>query len=141
MIPAGATISVALSGSTQYASAYGRQPDFELYEDYFIPDTVAELVSAFPGSINAGLVGGGSNVPALSDVAESIVLYQWDGVSPLVQDLDYVAWGTNTSSRVDKTGAGPERRRMHKTSGAGTKRSISSTLNLSAMRRGRTQLL
>ena len=104
IIPAGATIAVALSGSTQYASAYGRQPDLELYEDYYIPDTVAEMQSAFPGSINAGLVGGGSNVPALSDVSESIVLYQWDGVSPLVQDIDYVAWGTNTSSRVDKTG-------------------------------------
>ena len=104
VLPAGATISIALSGSAQYATAYGRQPDFELYEDYYIPDTVSELVAAFPGSINAGLVGGGSNVPALSDVAESIVLYQWDGIGALVQDIDYVAWGTNTSSRVDKTG-------------------------------------
>jgi hypothetical protein len=105
VLPAGATISVALSGSTQYMAAYGRLPDFELFEDEnYVPDGVSELVAAYPGSVGAGLGGGGTNVPALSDVTESIVLYSWDGVSDLVQDLDYVTWGTSTSIRVDKTG-------------------------------------
>jgi hypothetical protein len=105
VLPAGATLSVALSGSAQYLAAYGRQPDFELYEDEnYVPDTVPELVAAFPGSIGAGMGGGGTNVPALSDVTESIVLYSWDGLSDLVQDLDYVVWGTSTTIRVNKTG-------------------------------------
>lgn len=105
VLPAGATLSVALSGSAQYLAAYGRQPDFELYEDEnYVPDAVPELVAAFPGSIGAGMGGGGTNVPALSDVSESIVLYSWDGLSDLVQDLDYVMWGTSTTIRVNKTG-------------------------------------
>jgi len=103
VLPAGATLAVALAGSQQYFAAYGRQPDFELFEDGYPPDAVPELVAAFPGSIGAGL-GGGSNVPALSDLTESIVLYRWDGASPLVQDLDYVMWGTSTAVRVDKSG-------------------------------------
>jgi len=103
VLPAGASLAVALSGSQQYFAAYGRQPDFELYEDGGVPDAVPELVAAFPGAIAAGL-GGGSNVPALSDVAESIVLYSWNGASHLVQDIDYVMWGTNSAVRVDKTG-------------------------------------
>ena len=105
VLPAGATLSIALSGSAQYLAAWGRLPDFELYEDDpYVPDAVPELRAAFPGSIGAGQGGGGSNVPALSDVSESLVLYRWDGASSLVQDLDYVTWGTSTSIRVDKTG-------------------------------------
>lgn len=104
VLAAGATVAVALTNSAQYFTAYGRQPDFELYEELYFPDAVPELVAAFPGSIGAGLGGGGTNVPALSDVAESVVLYRWNGTSDLVQDLDYVVWGSNTSVRVDKTG-------------------------------------
>lgn len=105
VLPAGATLSVALNGSAQYLAAYGRQPDFELYEDEnYVPDAVPELVAAFPGSIGAGMGGGGTNVPTLSDVAESIVLYSWNGLSDLVQDLDYVVWGTSTTIRVNKSG-------------------------------------
>jgi|GEM_PF-1364098 len=100
---AGDTIAIALNGSTQYQTAYGVKPDFELYEDGTVPDDVPEMVEAFPGSIGAGL-GGTGNVPVLSDVAESLVLYTWDGSSDLVQDLDYVLWGTNSSVRFDKTG-------------------------------------
>jgi hypothetical protein len=37
-------------------------------------------------------------------VAESLVLYQWDGSSDLVQDLDYIVWGANNSVRFDKSG-------------------------------------
>jgi hypothetical protein len=105
VLPAGATVAVALAGSTQYQAAYGRLPDFELYEDeYYVPDTVSELVAAFPGAVNGVGLGGGTNVPALSDVSESLVLYSWDGHSDLVQDLDYVMWGSSTTVRVDKSG-------------------------------------
>lgn len=104
LLPAGATLAVALNGSQQYFTAYGRQPDFELFEEAALPDAVPELRAAFPGAIGAGLGGGGTNVPALSDISECIVLYAWDGVSDLVQDIDYVIWGTSTSIRTDKTG-------------------------------------
>ena len=105
VLPAGATVAIALAGSAQYLAAYGRLPDLELFEDeYYVADTVAEMDAAFPGAINAVGIGGGTNVPALSDVSESLVLYSWDGHSELVQDLDYVIWGTNTTVRVDKTG-------------------------------------
>ena len=103
VLGAGQSLVISLNGSGEFFEAYGRQPDFELFEDGSLPDAVPELVEAFPGSINAGPLGGG-NVPALSDVAESIMLYTWDGQSDLVQDLDYVTWGANESVRVDKTG-------------------------------------
>jgi hypothetical protein len=102
-LAAGDTLVVSVNGSADYQAAYGKLPDFELFEDALTPDDVPELVEVFPGSINAGL-GGGTNVPALSEVAESLILYTWDGASDLVQDLDYLTWGTNTSVRIDKTG-------------------------------------
>jgi hypothetical protein len=103
VLPAGETLVISLKGSTEFVSAYGRTPDFELFEDSPVPDNVPELREAFPGSINAGPLGG-TNIPVLSDVAESLVLYSWDGSSDQVIDLDYVMWGTNPSPRVDKTG-------------------------------------
>jgi hypothetical protein len=101
-LDAGESVVISLNGSTEFFNAYGRNPDFELFEDSTVPDNVPELVEAFPGSIDAGPFGTG-NVPVLSDVAESLVLYQWDGSSDLVADLDYVLWGANEGVRVDKT--------------------------------------
>lgn len=102
ILAAGDSLAISINGSTEYQEAYGRMPDFELFEDSNILDTVPELVEVFPGSIGAG-PHGGSNVPVLSDIAESLVLYTWDGTSDLVQDLDYVMWGTNTGVRYDKS--------------------------------------
>ncbi len=102
-LAAGDTLAIAVNGSGEYQQAYGRLPDFELFEDGNTPDVVPELLEAFPGSINAGPLSG-SNVPALSDIGESLILYTWDGSSDLVQDLDYLAWGTYTASLIDKTG-------------------------------------
>ncbi len=100
---AGDTLVIALNGDIEYEAAYGRRPDFELYEEGAIPDAVPEMLEAFPGSIGAGL-GGSGHVPFLSDEAESLILYTWDGSSDLVQDLDYLMWGANTVVRFDKTG-------------------------------------
>ena len=104
-LAAGDSLAISINGSNQYYEAYGRLPDFELFEDSGSPDTVPEMDQAFPGSINAGL-GGGGNIPALSTGVGSLVLYTWDGESDLVQDLDYFVWGpsNNTGSRIDKTG-------------------------------------
>ncbi|MCP4572975.1 MAG: lamin tail domain-containing protein [bacterium] len=102
-LAAGDTIAVAITGSGDFLTAYGVLPDFELFEDGVVPDVVPELVEIFPGSIAAGL-GGGANAPDLSDVAGSVMLYRWDGVGNLAEDLDYFHWGTNDNFRVDKSG-------------------------------------
>jgi hypothetical protein len=99
-LAAGASVVISINGSDEYSEAYGRQPDFELFEDGLAVDAVPELEPAFPGAIEADL----TSQPVLSDVAESLVLYSWDGESDHVQDLDYVMWGSNESVRVDKTG-------------------------------------
>ena len=103
VLAAGDSLAISINGSTEYQEAYGRLPDFELYEDSNSPDNVPELAEAFPGSIDAGPLSG-VNVPVLSDIAESIILYTWDGTSDLVQDLDYLMWGSLTGVRIDKTG-------------------------------------
>jgi len=104
VIAPGDTIVVSVVGSDQYQEAYGRLPDFELFEDSLAPDLVPEMVEIFPGSIGAGLGSGDANTPDLTYYGETVVLYRWDGVSDLVQDLDYVIWGTSTQFRVDKSG-------------------------------------
>ena len=103
-IAAGDTIVVSIAGSAAYQAAYGRLPDFELFEDGAAPDGVPELVEVYPGSVGAGALVGGTNTPTLTDNSESLVLYRWDGSSDLVQDVDYLRWGTTTTVIVDKTG-------------------------------------
>jgi hypothetical protein len=104
VIAAGDTIVVAIKGSEQYQAAYGRLPDYELYEDGDVPDAVPDMVAAFPGAIGAGLGSSGTNVPDLLQDGESVVLYHWDGQTDLVQDVDYIIWGTFSSVRVNKNG-------------------------------------
>jgi len=103
ILPAAGSIAIALNGSDEYLEAYGRNPDFELFEDGAFPDAVPEMLEAYQGSINAGL-GGGGNVPVLSDAASSLILYSWNGDTDLVQDLDYIIWGSDNNVRIDKSG-------------------------------------
>ncbi len=103
-IAAGDTLVIALKGSADFQLNYGHQPDLELFEDGTAPDAVPEMRAVAPGSIGAGLGSSGSNVPRLSDTFDSIVMYRWDGATDLVQDLDYLVYGSDTRVRVDKTG-------------------------------------
>jgi hypothetical protein len=103
-IAAGDTIVVAIAGSGDFLTAYGHLPDYELYEEGITPDSVPELVEVFPGSIGRGLGTGGTNVPDLASIGESVVLFRWDGQSDLVEDLDYALWGSSSLVRVSKTG-------------------------------------
>ncbi len=103
-IAAGDTIAVAITGSGDFQTAYGHLPDYELYEEGLAPDSVPEMVEAFPGSIGRGLGSSGTNVPDLASVGESVVLFSWNGLTDLVQDLDYALWGTSSLYRVSKTG-------------------------------------
>jgi len=102
-LAAGDTLVIAINGSNHFNLAYGRLPDLELFEDGTAPDQVPEMVEVVTGSIGAGLGSTATNTPALSTLADSIVLYRWTG-GDLVADLDYLRWGTDVRVRVDKTG-------------------------------------
>ena len=105
-LAAGDTLTVAVTGSSLFAAAYGFLPDFEVFEEGTVPDAVPELVEVFPGSIGAGALAGGTNPVTIGSVAGSVMLYRWDGVSALVEDLDYFGWTTNANRAyfVDKSG-------------------------------------
>lgn len=100
--PAGAGIApgerqtIAIPGSASYATTYGGPPTYELFEDGS-PDAVPDLRPALPGSIDTSAPSG------ISNDGEVVILYQWNGASDLVQDLDYVVWGDKVEA-VDKSG-------------------------------------
>ena len=95
-LAAGGSIAISLNGSTEYMAAYGRNPDFELFEDGAAPDGVPEMRGGLP-RFDQRRSGRSGNMPALADAASSLVLYSWDGTTNLVQDLDYLIWGTDNS--------------------------------------------
>ncbi len=99
--PAGAKIpphayqTVSFAGSTKFNTVYGVAPTYELFEDDAAADTIPDMLEATDGSINKQ--GG------LSNDGEVLILYFWDGMSDLVQDVDYVVWGDKVEA-VNKTG-------------------------------------
>ncbi len=95
MISPGEYQTIALNGSTNFNTTYGEDPTYELYEEVpASPDAIPDMLEAVAGSIGGqgGLSGG-----------EVAVLYSWDGITDLVQDLDYVLWGDKNEA-IDKTG-------------------------------------
>ncbi len=106
---AGEALVVSIAGSDEFFAAYDRLPDFELFEDNSVPDVVPELLAVFPGSVHGGQPVGETDtdlLPDLSDTAESLILYSWDGQSALVADLDYMYWGSVSAAanyQFDKT--------------------------------------
>ena len=101
--PDGATIAagefqtIALAGSEDFATEYGIDPTYELYEDGAAADAIDDMREAFTGSIN--------NQGGLTNSGEIVVMYAWDGESDLVQDIDYAVWGDQDEA-VDKSGVG-----------------------------------
>lgn len=99
--PAGATIApgayqtVAMAGSDGFNTTYGFDPDYELFEDGAVADAIPDMLEGLAGSINSQ--GG------LTNSGEVAILFNWDGSSDLVVDLDYVVWGDKAEA-VDKTG-------------------------------------
>ncbi len=87
--------TIAIMGSANFLTAFGVIPNYELYEDGATPNAIPDMLEATPGSIN--------RQGKLSDDSEVIILYRWDGMSDLVQDVDYLVWG-NKLAAVDKTG-------------------------------------
>lgn len=99
--PAGSVIAdgevqtVSLAGSEDFFSAYGIQPDYELFEDGASADAIPDMLEALTGSIN--------DQGGLTDGGEMVMLYYWDGTTDLVTDIDYVMWGDQNEA-IDKTG-------------------------------------
>jgi len=89
-LAAGANVVVALDGAA-FTSAFGSAPDFEILgTDGAVTDM-------------SGLYIGGA---AKLESSAMIVLFQWDGQSDLVQDIDYIPWGLSffSSRWTDKSG-------------------------------------
>ncbi|MGH1365404.1 MAG: beta strand repeat-containing protein [Calditrichia bacterium] len=89
-IPAGAYQTIAMNGA-DFQTAYGQSPTYELFD----VSSAADMLEGLPGSVNSQ--GG------LTNSGEVAILFQWDGVSDLVADVDYVVWGDKVEG-VDKTG-------------------------------------
>ncbi len=90
-IAAGEFQSIAINGAN-FVNTYGVQPTYEIFNsDAAIPD----MLEAYTTTI--GIQSG------LSNAGEVIILYYWNGLSDLVQDVDYVVWGDKNEA-VDKTG-------------------------------------
>jgi hypothetical protein len=87
----GEAVTVAMDGSG-FLGEYGFAPDFDLAGSG--TGTSMEIpANGFVGS-NAGLTNG----------AETVTLFYWDGISDLVLDSDYAQWGTDQTRRVFKNG-------------------------------------
>lgn len=97
-IAAGEYQTMAVNGASNFIALYGVNPTYELYET---EASIPNMLEASTGSINnqGGLTNSDQN-PINGEVA---ILYTWDGVTDLVQDLDYVVWGDKNEA-VDKTG-------------------------------------
>lgn len=93
-ISGGDTLLISLHTDSLFYAQYGYQPDLSLFED--MEDAVEGLTT----------ISYGNNFfewDILGNDAEVLILFYWDGVSSLVQDVDYFLWG-NTTHAVDKTG-------------------------------------
>jgi hypothetical protein len=87
----GEAVTVAMDGDG-FLGAYGSAPDYDLIGSG--TGTSMEIpANGFVGS-NAGLTNG----------AETVTLFYWDGISDLVLDSDYAQWGTDQTRRVFKNG-------------------------------------
>lgn len=102
-IPAGGVIVVG-ANPLGYEAVFGGCPDFFL-------EATGQAVSCGGANVPAMLVPANGSVgdqagKLLSNDREMIVLFQWDGSSATVKDVDYVTWGDQfiDASRIDKTG-------------------------------------
>ena len=90
-IPSGGVIVVAFDGAGFFGT-FGQNADFEILStDAGTPDMLATDVGASAGLTNSG---------------ENVVLFSWDGMSDLVQDVDMLNVGTPSASNAiaSKTG-------------------------------------
>ncbi|MCK5738407.1 lamin tail domain-containing protein [bacterium] len=100
MIEAGEYQTVAMNGDSAFMAIYGVLPTYEIGEDSTGGDDVPDMREAVEGSVS-GIQGG------LTNGDEVLILYYWDGMTDLVQDIDYLLWDNGAevpNESVDKTG-------------------------------------
>tara|TARA_B100002052_G_scaffold296354_1_gene324591 strand:- start:1366 stop:3159 length:1794 start_codon:yes stop_codon:yes gene_type:complete len=88
------TIILGLHNSETFNSYYGYDADLNLFED---------MRNAIDGETTISLGSAFVNQNILGDDAEMLMLFRWDGISDLVEDVDYFIWG-NTNEAINKTG-------------------------------------
>lgn len=95
-LAAGETVTLAIGRDSDYLAEYGENADL------YLKGTGADtMLQAIDGQITIG----GSPNSKLDNVAETLILFYWDGSSSTVQDVDYILWGNN-SYAIDKNGVG-----------------------------------
>jgi len=92
--PNGATIGAEQTKTISVKSGIDFESIYFIFPDFDFDET--------SGSIPT-MIGDFSFNPSLNNIGEVIVLFQWDGVSDLVADVDILLYG-NTSNCIDKTG-------------------------------------
>ena len=94
----GSSLYLSLGRHSDYFATYGINAALSLKED---------MLSAVDGVVT---IGSSPNAKLNNDVAESLILFYWDGSSATVKDVEYLVWGTNYTNAsehmLDKTGLG-----------------------------------
>ena len=96
LIESNQTLILGLHDNQTFNNYYGYDPDLNLFED---------MRNAIDGETTISLGSAFVNQNILGDAAEMLMLFKWDGVSDVVEDIDYFIWG-NTNEAIDKTGIG-----------------------------------
>jgi MYXO-CTERM domain-containing protein len=108
-IPAGGKQYVSIAGAECFKSSCGIVGlflGFGVYPTYeILPTIVANGNAGVPDMVVPFMNALGS-VRGLTNGGEPIILFYWDGVTDLVTDIDYVAFGTPSAANptVNKTG-------------------------------------
>jgi len=96
-LAAGAALILGMGQISDYQNTYGALPDLTLKN---------HMLDAITGQSS---IGGSPNVK-LDNAAESLVLFYWDGTAATVKDVEYLVWGTDSTtasaSTIDKSGVG-----------------------------------
>lgn len=109
-LPPGGYVTVATGAPAAFAALNGRCPDFYLPSRAVLGDAgVAPLGSCtasrpmLSGPSSTTTIG---STAGLGNAVELVMLFRWDGTAALVEDVDYVFWGTpsTTNIQVDKSG-------------------------------------
>jgi DNA/RNA endonuclease YhcR with UshA esterase domain len=91
----GASLILGLGRVSDYFDTYGANPDLALKET---------MLNAVDGVTT---IGSSPNVK-LDNTAEGLILFKWDGTASTVQDVEYLIWGTDSTTAsaymIDKTG-------------------------------------
>lgn len=95
MIPAGGVLTIALDG-TGFNTTYGFDANFEIAAS---SGTTTDMLDGNTVAGGPGRIGGSAG---LTNSGEMVILFSWNGTSDLVQDIDYLLYGTSTNA-MDKT--------------------------------------